>query len=405
MADAVNGKVIVVGVTGSIAAYKAAELVSRLAQRGAQVHVVMSAHAPRFVAPLTFRTLSGHPVVEDMFAAPEQWEVAHVSLADRADLVVVAPATANVIAKLAGGVADDMLTSLVLATRAPVLVAPAMNSKMLAHPATQANLRRLAELNYRVIEPDTGMLACGYEGKGRLADPATILGRIEQELSPRRDLEGLRVMVTAGPTREWLDPVRYLSNPASGKMGYALAEAAAARGAEVVLVSGPTNLPAPPGVTLERVETTVQMCEAALAAAKGADLVLAAAAPVDWRPQEQAGQKIKKAPGPPTLRLVENPDLLASLGRETGRVVVGFAAETENLVKNARAKLAAKGADLVVANDLGAPGAGFGGDTNQVVLVGAQGEPEALPLMSKRELADRILDRTLGLLQQQRGKE
>ena len=402
MADVLADKVIVVGVTGSIAAYKAAEVVSRLAQRGAQVHVVMTANAGHFVGSLTFRTLSGRPVLGDIFAAPEQWEVAHVALADQADMVAVAPATANVIAKLAAGIADDMLTSLVLATRAPVLVAPAMNSKMYAHRATQDNLARLQALGYHLLEPETGMLACGYQGKGRLVAPAAIIADIERLLSRSQDLADLRVVVTAGPTREWLDPVRYLTNPSSGKMGYALAQAAADRGAEVTLVSGPTALPDPPGVKVQRVETAQQMLEATLAAAQGAHLVLAAAAPVDWRPQARAGQKVKRAAGPPRLRLVENPDILATLGAEKGsRVLVGFAAETEHLAENARAKLLAKNADLVVANDVAAPGSGFGSDTNQAILVTRE-RAEPLPSMGKRALADRILDQAWLLV---RGKE
>lgn len=406
MSDIVAGKVIVLGVSGSIAAYKAAELTSRLAQRGAEVHVVMTANARHFVGEVTMRTLSGRPVLGDMFGQPEQWEVAHVALADRADLVVVAPASANVMARLAAGLADDMLTSLALATRAPLLVAPAMNSKMYAHPATAANLDRLLALGYHLVEPDTGMLACGYEGKGRLADPATIIGRIEELLGSSRDMAGVRVVVTAGPTREWLDPVRFISNPSSGKMGYALAHEAAARGADVTLVSGPTNLPCPPGVVRQGVETTQEMLAATLQAAGRADIVICAAAPVDWRPESRAGQKVKKGGGPPELRLVENPDILATMGREKGdRVLVGFAAETQNVVENAREKLAAKGLDLVVANDVTAPGAGFAADTNQVTLVAPGRDPEPLPLLPKREVARRILDGALGILKQRRGKE
>jgi len=406
MADPFSGKTIVLGVTGSIAAYKAAELTSRLSQRGAQVHVLLTANAARFVGPLTFRALSGNPVIGDMFEAPGEWQVAHVSLADRADLVVVAPATANTIARLAAGLADDMLTSLVLATRAPVLVAPAMNVKMYEHPATQANLQRLGELGYHLLEPETGLLACGYEGKGRLPETTAILACMEGLLTVKADMAGLRVVVTAGPTREWLDPVRFITNPATGKMGYALAQVAAARGADVTLVSGPTTLPDPPGVVMVRVETAEQMLQATVTAAEQADLVIGAAAPVDWRPQTAAAHKLKKGTGAPQVRLVENPDILGTLGRDKGRrILVGFAAETENVVGNAREKLAAKRLDLVVANDVTAPGAGFAADTNQVTLVAPGVEPQPLPLLPKHEAAKRILDCALGILQQRRGKE
>ena len=390
---ALEGARVVVGVSGSIAAYKAADLVSRLTQEGAEVHCVMTASAQQFITPLTLQVLSRNPCVTDMFGVPGQWEVEHVALADRADVVAVAPASANVIARMACGIADDMLTSLVLATRAPVLVAPAMNVHMLEHPATAANLDRLEALGYAIIEPAEGMLACGYEGRGRLAEPACIVERIAEALGRRGDLARRKVVVTAGPTREPIDAVRFISNPSTGKMGYALAAAARVRGAQVTLVSGPSLLPDPAGVEVIRVGTAREMLEATVQAAQGAQVVIGAAAPADYAPAQPARGKLPKAQAPETLRLEPTPDILAEIGKRKGkRVLVGFAADVQDLAARARKKLEAKHLDLIFANDVTREGAGFASDTNAGVLVYADGRTEECPPMSKRRLADRLLD-------------
>lgn len=390
---------VVVGVSGGIAAYKAAELVSRLVQEGHPVQVVMTEAACRFITPLTLATISGRPVYEGIFAEEPAGRVSHVELAREAALIVVAPATAQTIARLAHGLADDAIAATVLATRAPVVVAPAMNAQMYSHPATQANLARLRELGYTIVEPESGWLACREEGAGRLASTERLLAEVRRQLQRRRDLAGLTVLVTAGGTREAIDPVRYIGNRSSGKMGYALAEAARRRGARVILVSAPTALPPPAGVELVPVESAAQMREAVLRAFAECQVVIKAAAVADYRPAAARAQKIKKREGVFHLELEPTPDILAELGRQKGaRVLVGFAAETEALRPNALHKLNAKNLDLVVANDVSRAGAGFGCDTNIVTLFFRDGRVEELPCLPKSEVADRILDAVAGLL-------
>lgn len=389
-----QGKTVVLGVTGGIAAYKAAEITSRLVKLGAQVYAVMTGHACAFIQPLTLETLSGHPVARDLFERPATWEVEHIALAKRADAFLIAPATANVLGKLACGIADDMLTTTVMATRAPVLIAPAMNTGMWESEAVRHNLSVLAGRGVEIIEPETGRLACGDEGAGRLAQVDAIVERVCARLCAKRDLEGKRVLVTAGPTREPLDPVRYLSNRSSGKMGYALAEAAHSRGARVTLLTGPVALTPPAGVRAERFSTAQELYELMMDCAAGQDIIIQAAAPGDFRAEYVSPEKIKKREGGALeLRLVQNPDIAAALGerKRPGQVLVAFAAETENLLANARKKLLAKRADMVVANDVSVPGAGFDADTNIVTLVTETGSAD-LPQMSKAALAHCILD-------------
>lgn len=393
------GKNVVLGVTGGIAAYKALEVVSRLRKLGATVYVVMSRGAANFVTPLTFRELSGNPVVTDMWEEPKQWNVEHIALASRADVFVIAPATANIIGKLANGLADDMLSTTVMATKAPVLLAPAMNSNMYLNPVVQANLARLSGLGYHVLLPDEGLLACGVVGPGRLPDPAVIVDKVAGLLAAKADLAGKKVLVTAGPTREAIDPVRYISNHSSGKMGYALARAAAARGAAVVLVSGPVDLAPPSGVTVRRVESAAEMLAAVLAEYDDSDVVIKAAAVADYRPKAPAADKIKKTDDALTVELTKNPDILAELGRrKAGQLLVGFAAETRELVAHARDKLVRKNLDMIVANDVTVPGAGFGADTNEVKLLYPDGRVEELPLLAKEAVAGIILDKICDLL-------
>lgn len=394
------GKCVVLGVTGGIAAYKAAEIVSRLGKAGVEVYCIMTRHAQEFLTPLTLETLSKHPVVTDMFQRDTPWEVEHIALAQRADVFAIAPATANILAKMAHGIADDMLSTTVMATRAPIVLAPAMNTGMWEHPATQQNIKTLLNRGCRQVGPGAGLLACGDVGAGRMAEPAEIVDAILAELEQTRDLSGKTVLVTAGPTREPLDPVRFLTNRSSGKMGYALAEQAARRGARVILVSGPVELPVPQGVERIRVETTQEMLQAVLAHFSDADVVIKAAAPCDYRPAQVSGQKIKKREGADmTLSLVENTDIAAELGRrKEGQLLVVFAAETERMLEHARGKLERKNADLMVANDVTRPGAGFDVDTNIVTLITQAGEITELPCLTKREVAGRILDKISGMM-------
>lgn len=397
-----TGKEIVLGVTGGIAAYKAAEVVSRLRKMGASVHVIMTENARQFITPLTLETLSANPVVHDTFERPATWEVEHITLAKRAEVFVIAPATANILAKMACGIADDMLSTTVLATKAPVLVAPAMNTGMWTAPATRQNVETLRQRGVRFVGPEAGFLACGDEGSGRMSEPAAIVGAIEAILCPRRDMEGLRVMVTAGGTRERIDPVRYIGNDSSGKMGFALAEAARQRGAEVTLVCGHTTAKRPEGIPVTEVESTCELYDAVLARAAEQDVVIQAAAPADYRPAHPSAQKIKKQAGEGiTLELVENPDIAAAVGaaKRPGQTLVGFAAETEHLLDNARRKLDKKNLDMIVANDVSQPGAGFNVDTNMATLLTREGMVEC-PLQSKRDLAERILDEIVALRQE-----
>src|SRR5882724_4141820 len=397
------GMRITLGVTGGVAAYKAAELVRRLQQDGFTVQVVMTRSAREFVTPLTFAALSGQKVITDLFAesggeANLESAIEHIAVAQRTDLLLVAPATADVIAKFARGIADDFLTTLHLASTAPVVIAPAMNVNMWNHAATQENLEMLRARGVHVVQPDEGYLACGMTGPGRLAGQEAIIAAVRDALKLKRDLEGETVVVTAGTTREDLDPVRYITNRSSGKMGYAVAEVAARRGARVVLVSGPTALDTPTGVDRVNVRTALEMQQAVQRHFSDASVGIFAAAVADYRPLETVSQKIKRSKESLTIRLEPNPDILASAAAEKGsRLVVGCAAETDHVAENARRKLAAKNADLVVANDVTAEGAGFDLDTNVVTLLARDGRDLALPKMTKREVAERILDEVVRL--------
>ncbi len=388
-------KTIVLGITGSIAAYKAANIASELTQAGARVEVVMTESATRFITPLTLRSLTGRPVVTDMFEPATEYSLEHVALAEAANVVVIAPATANTIAKLAAGIADDMLTCTVLATNAPVILAPAMHASMLQNPVTQDNLAKLKARGFTIVEPGYGHLASGKAGWGRLADIETIIGTIKQVLGRKDDLSGKRIVVTAGGTQEPIDPVRHIGNRSSGKMGYAVAEAARDRGATVTLISAPTSLPEPVGTVVVQVQTASQMKEAVAKAAARADVLIMAAAVADYQPKDTAKNKIKKETPDLTLELVRTPDILAEVKGDFIRV--GFAAESENLVANAKQKLQKKQLDLIIANDITSTGSGFGADTNQVTLIDRKGKVESLPLLTKREVADRILDKVVKL--------
>jgi phosphopantothenoylcysteine decarboxylase / phosphopantothenate---cysteine ligase len=389
-----KGRKVIVGVTGGIAAYKAAELVRLLVKEGAVTRVAMTRHATKFVTPLTLETLSGNRVVADMWD-PETRPLDHITWGQESDLIILAPATANFIGKMAHGIGDDFLSTVVIAATARVLVCPSMNTQMYLSQAVQENLRILRARGYTIMEPGSGELACYTEGPGRLPDPEDIVEEARRLLS-RQDLSGLRILVTAGATLEPLDPVRYMSNRSSGKMGYALARAASMRGAKVTLVSGPTTLKPPRDVALSRVKTAEEMRRAVLAECQQYDVIIKAAAVLDWRPKETAAHKIKKGRGVQTLELVENPDILAELGCSRGNrrcVLVGFAAETQDLVANAQEKLKKKNLDLIVVNDVSREDAGFEADTNAVKIVYRDGPMEELPLMPKQEVADQLLDR------------
>lgn len=389
-----TGREIVLGVTGGIAAYKSAEIVSRLRHLGAHVHVIMTRNATEFVSPLTFQTLSANPVVTDTFAAPEYWNVEHVALAKLADIFVVAPATANILAKMACGIADDMLSTTLLATKAPILAAPAMNTGMWTSAATQANVSVLQERGVHLIGPASGILACGDEGAGRMSEPEEIVHEIERILSARQDLTGLKVLITAGATRERLDPVRFLTNDSSGKMGFALAEAARDRGADVTVVCGSVTAPIPRNVSVIRIESAEDLLKAMSEQAPLHDIVIQAAAVADYRPAAAEDMKIKKKKGQEMiLTLVENPDVAKAVGKmkKDGQTLVGFAAETDHLREFAQEKLTKKNLDLIVANDVTKEGAGFNTDTNIATLISKTGSRD-YPLMSKRELADIILN-------------
>ncbi len=398
MENMFSGRNIVLGIAGGIAAYKAAELARLLGKAGANVHCIMTDAAREFIGPLTLQTLTKNPVAVSLFDLWDEHEIGHISLASQADLFIIAPATANSIGKIAGGIADDMLSTVVMATTAPVLIAPAMNVNMWNNPAVQENIRTITNRGCHIIEPECGELACGTEGTGRLANVHMIFERAAALLSPQ-DYTGLNVLVTAGPTREYLDPARFLSNPSSGKMGYALARALQWRGANVTLVSGPVTLSHPCGVTCITVENAREMAAAVENHYKDAHLVIKAAAVADYRPGEQLQQKKKKQAGPLSLDLERNPDILAGLGEhKEGRVLVGFAAETDDMLAHAQSKLTAKNLDMIIANDISRPEAGFESDTNQVCILTADADPEHLPLMPKALLAHAILDRIKKLL-------
>lgn len=394
-----TGKTVVLGVTGGIAAYKACELASRLRKAGAEAHVIMTKNACEFVAPLSFETLTNHPVVTDTFARPETWEVEHVALAKKADIFVIAPATANIMAKMACGIADDMLSTTVLATKAPVLVAPAMNTGMWESAATQENVQTLKKRGVHFVGPEGGYLACGDSGAGRMSEPEAIFGAICSILCPVQDMEGLNVLVTAGPTREALDPVRYITNHSSGKMGYAIAEAAQKRGARVTLLSGPVQLKAPEGVEVVDVLSTQDLYERMMERCDQQQIIIQAAAPADFTPVAFAEEKIKKDEGGGmTLQLKETQDVAKAVGKrkQKGQVLVGFAAETEKVTEHAKGKLAKKNLDMIVANDVTRPGAGFNVDTNIVTFITADGM-EDMPQLSKADVAQMLLDRAMKL--------
>ena len=385
---------VLLGISGGIAAYKGVDVLRGLQREGAEVRVVMTAAAQKFVQPLTFEVLSGHRVYTHLFPETGDPDVIHVTLGEWPDLILIAPATANVIGKMANGLADDLLTCTVLSSEAPVMVAPAMETAMYRHPASQRNLQRLADIGYRLIGPEDGVLASGRIGLGRLSDPERIVSEAVSAVAASGDLSGRRIVVTGGRTEEDIDPVRFITNRSTGKMGYAVARRARQRGAEVVLVSGPGNLDPPAGVDLIPVRTVSEMRTATESAFDGADALVMTAAVLDFRPRVVSEGKIKKSVNGLTLDLVANEDFLVELGaRKRGRVVVGFAMETENGLSNARKKLTEKHLDLIVLNNLKEAGAGFGVDTNVVTLIDAESAPEPLPKMAKLEVADRILDR------------
>ncbi|WP_289136702.1 bifunctional phosphopantothenoylcysteine decarboxylase/phosphopantothenate--cysteine ligase CoaBC [uncultured Brevibacillus sp.] len=401
------GKRIVLGVSGGIAAYKAAALTSKLTQAGALVHVILTESAMQFIQPLTFQALSHLPVYTDTFTELDPHVISHIELADKADLVLVAPATANIIGKMANGIADDMLTTTILATKAPVMVAPAMNVNMYGHPAVAANMDKLTDYGYQFVEPGVGLLACGWIGKGRLAEPEEIVEAVaaffEQKQVPgqTQDLAGKHVLVTAGPTREKIDPIRYITNHASGKMGYAIAEAARDRGAKVTLVSGPTTLERPSGVEFVAVESVQEMFDAVMQHLPESDIVIKSAAVSDYRPKTVQEHKMKKGDGPLVLELDKAPDILKTVGeRKTKQFVVGFAAETQDVLKHAQSKIERKNLDMIVANNVLTEGAGMGSDTNVVTIMTRAGEQLALDKLSKRAVAEKILDAVLMKLSQ-----
>jgi len=395
-------KTVVLGITGSVAAYKAADIASKLTQAGAKVEVVMTDPATRFIAPLTLRSITGRAVVTDMFDLASQHAIEHIALDEAADVVVIAPATASLIAKVAVGIADDMVSLTVLATKAPVIVAPAMDVNMYDNPITQENLNKLKARGFTIVDPAYGRLASGKVGWGRLADVDKIIATITQVLGKGGDLAGKRMVVTAGGTQEPIDPVRHIGNPSSGKMGYALAEAARDRGAKVTLITAPTSLPEPVGVEVIQVRTATQMKAAVAKAVAKANALIMAAAVADYQPKTTAKAKIKKESPSLTLELVRTPDILTEV--KGNFLKVGFAAESEDIIANAKKKLEKKQLDLIVANDITDKESGFGADTNKVTLISRDGKVEKLPLMSKREVADRILDRVVGMLGKKSGR-
>lgn len=396
--DFMEDKHILLGVSGGIAAFKAASLASLLVKEKYAVQVLMTEHALEFVTPLTFQALTKRPVIVSTFDEPSPDSIAHIHLADHAKLYVIAPATANVIAKLAHGLADDMVTTTALAVTCPLMVVPAMNVHMMNHPAVIHNLEILRSRGVLVVDPAEGPLACGYTGRGRLPEPEDIVSVIRAVLSREKDLQGCRILVTAGPTVEAIDPVRVITNPSSGKMGYALARAAVERGAEVTLVSGPVSLPPVEGTELIRIESTNDLLEAVSHRFSDTDVLIAAAAPSDFRPAERLSNKWKKQNGIPEIKFIPNPDVLATMGQQkTNQILIGFAAETEGNPEEARRKLEQKRLDMLVHNNILLPGVGFQSDTNEVTLYHAHGQVETLPKASKNEIAQIILDRVAAL--------
>jgi len=391
-----RNKVIVLGVTGGIAAYKAAEIASQLTQAGAKVNVILTEEAVRFISPVTFRAITGRPVVTEMFELASEFSIEHVSLAKAADVVIIAPATANIIAKLAAGIADDMLCCTVLATKAPVVIAPAMETNMYNNPVTQENLRNLRIRNFLTIGPTTGWLASGKTGLGRLAEINDIMEGIGHVVGGSSDLANKHIVVTAGGTQEPIDPVRYISNRSSGKMGYALAEVARDRGAKVTLITAPASLPEPVDVDVVKVSTAMEMHRAVERATRRAHALIMAAAVADFRPTKVTKSKIKKEETGLTLKLECTPDILGSV--KGNFIKVGFAAESSSLVENAKHKLKKKGLDFIVANDIAASDSGFGADTNRVTIIDGKGKIDSLPLLTKREVAERVLDKVFEFL-------
>ena len=392
MAQQLTGKKILLGITGGIAAYKSVELLRLLQKEGAQVRVVMTANAGEFIRPLTFRAISGHPVVENIFSADAASAIGHIELTDWADLFLIAPATANSIGKMSSGIADDALSTMALAYDGPFLIAPAMNSNMYSNPILQSNIEKLKSLDYKLIGPDAGDLACGYKAVGRMSEPSAILDKAISLLSTG-DLTGRSILITAGPTRENIDPVRYISNRSSGKMGYAIAEEAAQRGADVILISGPTAISKPNVSEFISVTTAEEMLKAVEDKAKGKDAIIMAAAVADYRPESVATGKIKKDAQTLDLKLTRTPDIACQLGKTKGSsLLVGFAAETENLLENASKKLKSKGMDLIIANDVSEEGIGFDADVNRVHILDKNGEVERTGTLSKRDIAGIIID-------------
>lgn len=385
---------VLLGVTGGIAAYKIPALIRLLVQADFDVHVVMTEAATKFVTPLTLATVSGNPVYEDMWGDRYRPQVEHISLADRANLAIIAPATADTIGKIAGGIADNMLTTVFMALQCPVLLCPSMNVNMFRNPIVQQNMKKLTSLGYHFMEPESGYLACGWTGEGRMPEPETIF-RKAKELQTKGDLTGIRILVTAGPTEEPLDPVRFITNRSSGKMGVAVAWRAAVRGAEVTLVAGPLRVPVPAGIRHVRVRTGQEMHDKVMEVFPEIDVVVKAAAVADFRPDHTEIFKVKKESADPIIRLVKNPDILENLGRQKreGQILVGFAAETDEVLKNGRDKLRKKNLDMLVLNDVSRPGAGFDYDTNIVSFLHRSGEEEQMEIMSKNDVADMILDR------------
>jgi phosphopantothenoylcysteine decarboxylase/phosphopantothenate--cysteine ligase len=396
-----KGKNIILGVTGGIAAFKAAEFVRLLVKKESRVHVVMTRNAQEFVTPLTFQTLSGNPVVTDLFSLIEDQKIGHIALADLGELIVILPATANIIGKIANGIADDFLSTMVMASKTPILFVPSMNINMWESKAVQKNIQTLFERGFHFMEPGEGELACGWYGKGRLAELEEVIEKMEDLLSPK-DLKGKRILITAGPTQEPIDPVRFITNRSSGKMGYALAKIAKRRGAEVILISGPTSLPIPrKDIKFISVRTAKEMKESVFTHLKECSVVIKAAAVSDYRPKVISPRKLKKGDPYSLLEMERTSDILQEMGKKKGnRILVGFAAETEDLVANAQKKLRDKNLDLIVANDVTQSDAGFGVDTNEVKILYRSGEAKDLPLMSKEELSSFILDEVVKLLKQ-----
>ena len=397
-----ENKTIILGVTGGIAIHKSVDLASQLVKQGHSVHVVMTENATRLVQPTQFQVISRNPVLLDLFKLGSDWKPVHIDLADKADLLAIVPATANIIGKMANGIADNALSTVAVSVHCPILIAPAMEQHMYENPFVEANIQKLKSNGVEFVEPVSGDLASGKQGLGRLNTVEAILGRINQLLNMSQDLRGKRVIVTAGPTREYLDPVRFISNRSSGKMGYAVAEAARDRGAAVLLISGPATTAPPTGVETRYIETTLELQDALLEGFDQTDIVVMAAAVADYRPQAFSPNKIKKTTDQLTIPLEQNPDIAQALGerKRKGQITVGFAAETDDLLENAQKKLTKKNCDLIVANDVLAEGAGFEGDTNIVTLLDQSGNCDQLPLLSKREVADRILDRVVTLVQE-----